>query len=119
MKTGLPRNTDITAALDRIADLLEVQGASRFRIGAYRRAAKQIDKQTRQVAAWVLEADCRELESLTDVGERIAAVICEFLQNDRDGIENQCTVVTERSGLLKGRRVVRGREQERFDYYKG
>lgn len=83
MKTGLPRNTDITAALDRIADLLEVQGASRFRIGAYRRAAKQIDKQTRQVAAWVLEADCRELESLTDVGERIAAVICEFVQTGR------------------------------------
>ena len=31
---------------------------------------------------------------------------------ERDGHEDQCTVVTERSGPLAGRRVVRGREEE-------
>jgi hypothetical protein len=31
---------------------------------------------------------------------------------ERDGDEDQCTVVTERSGALRGRRVVRGREDE-------
>jgi hypothetical protein len=31
---------------------------------------------------------------------------------ERDGDEDQCTVVTERSGPLRGRRVVRGREAE-------
>lgn len=31
---------------------------------------------------------------------------------ERDGHEDQCTVVTERRGPLAGRRVVRGREQE-------
>lgn len=31
---------------------------------------------------------------------------------ERDGEEGQCTVVTERSGALLGRRVVRGREDE-------
>jgi hypothetical protein len=31
---------------------------------------------------------------------------------ERDGEEDQCTVVTERSGALRGRRVVRGREDE-------
>ena len=31
---------------------------------------------------------------------------------ERDGEEDQCTVVTERSGDLTGRRVVRGRETE-------
>jgi hypothetical protein len=31
---------------------------------------------------------------------------------ERDGDEDQCTVVTERSGALRGRRVVRGREGE-------
>jgi len=31
---------------------------------------------------------------------------------ERDGDEDQCTVVTERSGALRGRRVVRGRESE-------
>ena len=31
---------------------------------------------------------------------------------ERDGHEDQCTVVTERSGPLAGQRVVRGREAE-------
>jgi hypothetical protein len=31
---------------------------------------------------------------------------------ERDGAEGQCTVVTERTGPLRGRRVVRGRESE-------
>jgi hypothetical protein len=34
------------------------------------------------------------------------------LYYSRDSEEGQCTVVTERSGPLRGRRVVRGREQE-------
>jgi hypothetical protein len=33
---------------------------------------------------------------------------------ERDGHEDQCTVVTERRGPLAGRRVVRGREDERL-----
>ncbi|HEY8153433.1 MAG TPA: helix-hairpin-helix domain-containing protein [Myxococcota bacterium] len=35
-----------------------------------------------------------------------------ILYYERDGDEDQCTVVTERSGPLAGRRVVRGRESE-------
>lgn len=31
---------------------------------------------------------------------------------ERDGLEGQCTIVTERSGPVQGRRVVRGREAE-------
>ena len=33
--------------------------------------------------------------------------------------ENQCTVVTESRGVLKGKRVIRGREQECERYYAG
>ena len=36
---------------------------------------------------------------------------------ERDGHENQCTVVTEHQGPLKGQRVVRGRERECRDQY--
>lgn len=36
---------------------------------------------------------------------------------EHDGQEDQCTVVTEQSGLLKGQRVVRGREKECLAYY--
>ena len=35
-----------------------------------------------------------------------------ILYYERDGDEDQCTVVTERHGPLSGRRVVRGREAE-------
>ncbi|HEX6386313.1 MAG TPA: helix-hairpin-helix domain-containing protein, partial [Anaerolineae bacterium] len=38
---------------------------------------------------------------------------------DRDGREEQSTVVTETSGPLKGKRVVRGRERESRQYYEG
>jgi DNA polymerase (family 10) len=36
---------------------------------------------------------------------------------ERDGEEDQCTVVTERKGPLSGRRVVRGRESECAQHY--
>lgn len=36
---------------------------------------------------------------------------------ERDGVEEQCTVVTEPSGALAGRRVVRGREAECRRHY--
>jgi hypothetical protein len=38
---------------------------------------------------------------------------------ERDGDEDQCTVVTERHGPLAGRRVVRGREAECARFYAG
>lgn len=36
---------------------------------------------------------------------------------EKDGEEDQCTVVTEWQGRLSGRRVIRGRETECLDYY--
>jgi hypothetical protein len=36
---------------------------------------------------------------------------------EKDGVEDQCTVVTEQHGPLKGRRVVRGREKECREFY--
>ena len=38
---------------------------------------------------------------------------------ERDGLEGQCTVVTEHQGPLAGQRVVRGREQECRRHYAG
>ena len=37
---------------------------------------------------------------------------------EKEGEEDQSTVVTEWQGQLRGRRVIRGREAECFDYYK-
>jgi hypothetical protein len=36
---------------------------------------------------------------------------------EKDGEEDQCTVVTEWQGRLSGRRVIRGRERECMEYY--
>jgi hypothetical protein len=36
---------------------------------------------------------------------------------ESSGVEDQCTVVTEKAGPLKGKRVVRGREEECRDFY--
>ena len=49
-----PKNADIAQALNRIADLLEVQGANPFRVSAYRRAAKRINSQEQDVAVRIL-----------------------------------------------------------------
>lgn len=38
---------------------------------------------------------------------------------ESDGEEDQCTVVTEWQGQLRGKRVIRGRESECFEYYRG
>lgn len=37
---------------------------------------------------------------------------------DKDGEEDQCTVVTEWQGRLRGKRVIRGRESECSEYYR-
>ena len=37
---------------------------------------------------------------------------------EKEGKEGQCTVVTEYEGLLQGKRVIRGREEECMKYYK-
>jgi hypothetical protein len=39
------------------------------------------------------------------------------IYDERDGAEGQHTIVTEQRGLLRGKRVVRGREHECADYY--
>ena len=41
-----------------------------------------------------------------------------ILYYDRDGFEDQCTIVTEFRGALAGQRVVRGREQACAEYYR-
>ncbi len=86
MISDLIKNSDIATALDRIADLLEVQGGSKFRVGAYRRAARQVDTRPFDIAEWIIEKDCSELETLPDIGKRIASVICEFVQSGRIGL---------------------------------
>lgn len=81
-----PSNVDIADALDRIADLLEVQDANKFRVGAYRYAAWQIRTQNKEMATLVFSKDDSQLEEVSGVGKGIAAIIREFVRFGRIGL---------------------------------
>ncbi len=69
-------NTDLVRAFERIADLLEIDGADGFRINTYRRAARTL-KDAGEDAA-VLAKDGR-LEELPGIGKGSARRIEQFL----------------------------------------
>ena len=61
---------------DHLADLLEIQGANRFRVRAYRNAANTIRDQSRNLAD-MLEAG-EDLSEMPDIGEDLAGKIAEI-----------------------------------------
>ena len=79
------RNTDVADALERVADLLEAQGANAWRVRAYRAAADT-------ARTWpvplldVLDSDGRKgLEQLPHVGRSIGSAIAEMLRTGHLG----------------------------------
>ncbi len=60
-------------------------------------------------AGWAITALFSNTARAHELGRTDDWVVLYF---ERDGIEGQCTVVTERSGTARGFRVVRGREAE-------
>lgn len=71
------RNAEVAALLDEIADLLELKGENRFRVGAYRTAARRIENLVEGVEElWA----SGHLEDVPGVGESIAAKVGEYLQ---------------------------------------
>lgn len=75
----LQENQAIADKLREVASLLEAQGASPFRAGAYRKAAHTIARLTRPVRE-VFDADgVTGLDALPHIGEGIARAIAEIL----------------------------------------
>lgn len=73
-------NTEIADALERVAELLAVQGATSYRVLAYRRAARTVRQRVEPL--WELEVreGRRGLEAIAGVGKSIAAAIQELLR---------------------------------------
>lgn len=76
-------NDQLADVLDQIADLLEVQEANRYRIQAYRRAARTVRSRDESVASMVKAGDGENLEELPNVGEGIASIIGAYVRTGR------------------------------------
>lgn len=83
MERIYPTNEEIAGTLDRIADLLEAQDANRYRVNAYRRAARIISAATDSIAEMAVLYGVKELDRLPDIGKSIAGTIVEYVHTGR------------------------------------
>ena len=67
-------NTDLAERLETIARLLELTGANRFRVNAFAKAARVIEKETRDVST----LDTDELVAIDGVGKGVAEKVQEL-----------------------------------------
>jgi DNA polymerase (family 10) len=71
-------NRDVAEMFDRMADLLEIQGANPFRVRAYRNAARTVGDLPRSVADMI--ADEEDLCELPGIGKDLAGKIEEIVR---------------------------------------
>lgn len=74
-------NASIGAIFEKIADLLDIQGANPFRIRAYRNAARTIGGLGIDVKT--IADDVKKLKSLPGIGDDLAAKIGEIVSTGR------------------------------------
>ena len=77
MGRALPRNAELAAAFELLADLLELDGADAFRLLAYRRAAARIRESALPVAQLAAEGRATQLSG---IGTTIQAKIVELAE---------------------------------------
>ncbi|HSI30576.1 MAG TPA: hypothetical protein VK951_04530, partial [Miltoncostaeaceae bacterium] len=77
MAERLPTNREVADRLRLIGDLLELEGAVRHRVLAYRRAAARITSTTTSVAAMAVAGRAVELP---DIGTTLQAKIVELVE---------------------------------------
>lgn len=76
-------NPALADALERLADLLEAQGANPYRPRAYRAAARAVRASPRPLSAIHEAEGTKGLQALEGVGPSIAAALAELLQTGR------------------------------------
>jgi DNA polymerase (family 10) len=76
-------NEDVAGRLDEVARLLTAQGANRFRVRAYERAANTVRRLPRPVSEILEQHGLEGLQSLPGIGESIARAIRDLLARGR------------------------------------
>lgn len=71
-------NSDVANTFEKVADLLEIQGENRFRVRAYRDAARTVSGHSRSVTQMVEEGE--DLSELPGIGEDLAGKIREIVE---------------------------------------
>lgn len=79
----LPDNLDIAEVLERIALLLEEQGADRYRVRAYRQAADVVRAYPRSVGRIAVDEGMEGLTGLPAIGRSIGSAIRELVLTGR------------------------------------
>jgi len=69
--------------LERVAALLEAQDANPYRVNAYRKAARLVERSDRSVAQIAVAVEDEKLEDLPDIGKSIGGAIREFVHTGR------------------------------------
>ena len=72
-----PSNETIARALDEVGDILEIEGDNRFRVRAYRNAARTLRGLGEEAAGMIAHGG--KLDDLTGIGEDLAAQIVEMI----------------------------------------
>ena len=87
IKSAAPTNEDIADVLGRIADLLEAQDADRYRVNAYRRAARVILNLDQPAAAMAIsDNEDARLEDLPAIGPSIAGTVRGYVETGRSSL---------------------------------
>jgi len=73
-------NLEVAKILNQIADLMDIKGENKFKIGAYRKAARSIEESTENINEIYLKDNLKEIPG---VGESIAEDIKELIEKGK------------------------------------
>ena len=104
MATTLPRNADVAAQFDLLADLMELEGADSFRVLAYRRAATRIRETGGSVAQLALEGRAKQLQGIgKTIEDKIVQIVdtgeIEALTKKKAGVPAEVVLFMRLPGL--------------------
>lgn len=83
---GEPENEEVADALERVGELLEMQGQNPFRVRSYRRAAHTVRDADRSVAEIYRQQGQEGLQELPGIGSGLSGAIGELVETGELGL---------------------------------